>query len=103
MKLKLACLMAGFTFLYAVSNLVAQPYQATWESLDSHKMPEWYNDAKIGLSMHWGVYAVPAWAPREKEISYAEWYGRRMMEPENPTYTYHREKYGESLDRKSVV
>jgi alpha-L-fucosidase len=77
------------------STVTAQsPYQATWESLDSHKMPQWYDDAKIGLSMHWGVYSVPAWAPRDNGISYAEWYGMRMTEKDNPTYTYHRAKYG---------
>lgn len=69
-------------------------YKPTWESLDSHKMPKWYDDAKIGLSMHWGVYAVPAWAPREEGISYAEWYGFRMHEKGNPTVDYHKEKYG---------
>ncbi len=72
-------------------------YQPEWESLDSHKIPAWYDDAKIGLSMHWGVYAVPAWAPREKGISYAEWYGYRMKDKNNPTYSYHRERYGEDF------
>src|SRR5664280_1345350 len=77
------------------SKLSAQaPYKATWESLDSHKMPAWYDDAKVGLSMHWGVYSVPAWAPRDKEISYAEWYGNNMDDKNNPTYEYHRQKYG---------
>lgn len=69
-------------------------YTATWESIDSHKMPSWYDDAKIGLSMHWGVYSVPAWAPREGEVSYAEWYMRRMNDPNNPTMKYHQEIYG---------
>lgn len=92
--LVMCCLMSAvFTF----SALRAQKiYQPTWESLDSHKMPTWYDDAKIGLSMHWGVYAVPAWAPREKDISYAEWYGNRMHDKLNPTYAYHIEKYGEN-------
>jgi hypothetical protein len=66
MRLKMflcVCLLNG---TFALSNLIAQgPYEPTWESLDSHKMPQWYDDAKIGLSMHWGVYSVPAWAPRE--------------------------------------
>lgn len=80
---------------FAFNNLFAQgPYQPTWESLDSHKMPKWYEDAKIGLSMHWGVYSVPAWAPREEGISYAEWYGFRMHEKGNPTVDYHSENYG---------
>lgn len=79
----------------SISPVYAQaPYQPTWESLDSHQMPSWYEDAKIGLSMHWGVYAVPGWAPREKEISYAEWYGNRMLEVGNPTMAYHQQNYG---------
>jgi alpha-L-fucosidase len=82
------------TILSTLSVSAQAPYQATWESLDSHKMPAWYDDAKIGLSMHWGVYSVPAWAPRDKGISYAEWYGMRMTEKDNPTYSYHRTNYG---------
>lgn len=79
-------------------RLAAQaPYKPDWESLDKHKMPSWYEDAKIGLSMHWGVYSVPGWAPREKGISYAEWYGYRMNEKGNPTVDYHRENYGEKF------
>jgi alpha-L-fucosidase len=70
------------------------PYQPTWESLATHQMPKWYDDAKIGLSMHWGVYSVPGWAPREASISYAEWYGWRMHEAGNPTVDYHKENYG---------
>jgi len=88
----LACLMAGITSLATL--LAQEPYQPTWESLDRHKMPQWYDDAKIGLSMHWGVYSVPAWAPREKEIAYAEWYGNRMKDPGNPTFNYHQQQYG---------
>jgi alpha-L-fucosidase len=82
------------TVLIALTVTAQTPYQATWESLDSHKMPQWYDDAKIGLSMHWGVYSVPAWAPREKGISYAEWYGNKMHDQSNPTVAYHAAKYG---------
>ena len=84
--------------LYSASvlqNIQAQKvYEPTWESLDSHKMPKWYDDAKIGLSMHWGVYSVPAWAPRESGISYAEWYAKRMQDKDNPTHDYHLKNYG---------
>ena len=63
MRLKLHLLICLSVCTFAVVRLSAQgPYKATWESLDTHKMPAWYDDAKIGLSMHWGVYAVPAWA-----------------------------------------
>ncbi|HUX95642.1 MAG TPA: alpha-L-fucosidase [Bacteroidales bacterium] len=81
-------------FALTVALSAQGSYKAEWESLDKHKMPAWYEDAKIGLSMHWGVYSVPAWAPREKGISYAEWYGYRMHEKGNPTVDYHKENYG---------
>lgn len=95
MNKKLIFLNLLISSIFSFSMLYGQKhYEPTWESLDSHKMPQWYDDAKIGLSMHWGVYAVPAWAPRESGISYAEWYGNRMVDKNNPTFIYHHEKYG---------
>jgi alpha-L-fucosidase len=35
-------------------------YKATWESLDSRPLPQWYDDAKIGIFIHFGVYSVPS-------------------------------------------
>lgn len=94
MRLKMFLIVSLLNGAFALSNIIAQgPYEATWESLDRHKMPQWYDDAKIGLSMHWGVYSVPAWAPRERGTSYAEWYGNRMNSKNNATFAYHQEKY----------
>jgi hypothetical protein len=36
------------------------PFRASWESLETYTVPEWYQDAKFGIFIHWGVYAVPA-------------------------------------------
>ena len=46
-------------------------YEATWESLDSRATPGWFQDAKFGIFIHWGLYSVPAWSPKG---TYAEWY-----------------------------
>ena len=35
-------------------------YQTTWESLDSRPLPAWYDQAKIGIFIHWGVFSVPS-------------------------------------------
>ena len=35
-------------------------YRPTWDSLDSRPLPKWYDDAKIGIFIHWGVFSVPA-------------------------------------------
>lgn len=34
-------------------------YLPNWESLDSRPLPEWFDEAKIGIFMHFGPYAVP--------------------------------------------
>ena len=41
------------TFLLV--SLVCAQYQPTWESLDTRKLPEWYDNSKIGIFIHWGV------------------------------------------------
>jgi alpha-L-fucosidase len=62
------------------------PYEATWTSLESWTVPEWYEDAKFGIFIHWGVYAVPAFGN--------EWYPRNMYQVGTPEYEHHLEKYG---------
>ncbi|XP_037088159.1 alpha-L-fucosidase-like [Pollicipes pollicipes] len=35
-------------------------YEPTWESLDTRPIPAWYDEAKFGIFLHWGVYSVPS-------------------------------------------
>lgn len=61
-------------------------YQATWQSLSSYQIPEWFKDAKFGVFIHWGVYSVPAYG--------GEWYPRHMYEKDGEYYKHHVNKYG---------
>ncbi|MFJ9244716.1 alpha-L-fucosidase [Streptomyces sp. NPDC101776] len=70
-------------------------YQPTETSLAGHQAPYWFQGAKFGIFIHWGVYSVPAWAPVGQQ--YAEWYWDQMQDPNNPTYAYHRDTYGEGF------
>ena len=36
-------------------------YEPNWDSLDTHPLPNWYDDAKVGIFIHWGVFSVPAY------------------------------------------
>ncbi|KAF5364987.1 hypothetical protein D9758_008190 [Tetrapyrgos nigripes] len=65
--------------------------------LGLHETPTWWNNAKYGIFIHWGVYSYPAWGPPS---SYAEWYDWDMHNPSNknsPTWVHHKETYGESV------
>lgn len=70
-------------------------YLPTDASLGTHGAPYWFQEAKFGIFIHWGVYSVPAWAPVGQQ--YAEWYWHQMQDPGNPTYAHHRDTYGEDF------
>ncbi|MDR3193674.1 MAG: alpha-L-fucosidase [Tannerella sp.] len=81
-------------------------YEATWESVDSRPVPEWFTDAKFGIFIHWGLYSVPAWGPLPSDGAgvydcYAEWYWAKLMDKNskvNPLFTeFHRRNYGETF------
>ena len=46
-------------------------YEPNWASLDQRPVAPWFEDAKFGIFIHWGPYAVPAWSPKG---TYSEWY-----------------------------
>ena len=46
-------------------------YQPTWESLDSRPLPTWYDEAKFGIFIHWGVFSVPSFG--------TEWFWNRWQ------------------------
>lgn len=78
----------------------AQRYEADWESLDKRPNPEWYRDAKFGIFIHWGVYAVPSWSPKGR---YSEWYWQHMQDPKGETWKFHLDKYGEDFKYQDFV
>lgn len=43
-------------------------FEPTAESISKHEVPQWYNDAKFGIFIHWSLFSVPAWAPVEGKI-----------------------------------
>ncbi len=43
-------------------------YEPNWDSLSEHPVPEWFQNAKLGIFVHWGLYSVPAWAPPTGEL-----------------------------------
>jgi alpha-L-fucosidase len=85
-------------------------YEPTWESVRSHEVPAWYDEAKLGVFLHWGLYSVPGWAPRVPDIQtilrqhppswffrnnpYAEWYANTLSLEGSPTQRHHAETYG---------
>jgi alpha-L-fucosidase len=49
------------------------------------------DEAKFGIFIHYGVYSVPAWGPKG---TYSEWYWHEIIEKDEHSRAFHREKYG---------
>ena len=81
-------------------------YIPEWSSLRKHPLPKWFDGAKLGVFIHWGLYSVPQWAPQSGKFGeiepsihfqqnpYAEWYQNSLRIKDSPTYEYHKKKYG---------
>ena len=61
-------------FLLLLTGVSAQ-YQPNWDSLDKRPLPEWYDEVKFGIFMHWGVYSVPSFS---SEWFWEQWKGRKQ-------------------------
>lgn len=53
---------------------------------ENYSIPEWFKDAKFGIFIHWGVYAVPAFGN--------EWYPRAMYTAGSDINKHHVATYG---------
>ncbi len=89
------------------------PYEPNLESLKQHPLPEWYDNAKLGIFIHWGLFSVPGWAPVTGELAevaatqgweawfaqnpYAEWYLNSLRIEGSPTHQYHLQTYGQDF------
>ena len=61
------------TFNQQDSNDMPKQYSPNWDSLDSRPLPTWYDDAKFGIFIHWGVFSVPSFG---SEWFWENWIGK---------------------------
>ncbi|XP_045861781.1 plasma alpha-L-fucosidase isoform X1 [Meles meles] len=56
----------------------APRFDPTWESLDARPLPAWFDRAKFGIFIHWGVFSVPSFG--------SEWFWWYWQEEKIPMY-----------------
>ena len=81
------------------------------DTLNARALPDWYDDAKFGIFIHWGMFAIPAFAPKLGSIGdafrldydravavtpYTEWYWNAIRTPGTPSADFHAEHYGDA-------
>ncbi len=67
-----------FLCLLSCASSLGTQYTPDWASLDSRPIPEWYDEVKFGIFVHWGVFSVPAFG--------SEWFWWYWKGAHNPDY-----------------
>lgn len=80
-------------------------------TLNARPVPDWYEDAKFGIFIHWGAFAIPGFAPRVGTIGevfaqdydravamapYTEWYWNAIKVPGTPSSAFHKDNFGDA-------
>ncbi len=72
------CQISLFLCLLSCASSLGTRYTPDWTSLDSRPIPEWYDEVKFGIFVHWGVFSVPAFG--------SEWFWWYWKGAQNPSY-----------------
>lgn len=83
----LAALAATLALSAAATIATTSPpmhFEADWASLDARPLPTWYDEAKLGIFVHWGVYSVPGF--------HSEWFWYNWKTEKQPDVVAYMEK-----------
>jgi alpha-L-fucosidase len=81
-------------------------YEPNWESLSQWNVPQWFENAVLGIYCHWSVYSVPGYRfdSGSEQVDSGLWYGMFMYipndseEPNYGVYDFHRKTYGDPAE-----
>ena len=95
--------------LCACEDPLSPEQEQILETLNQREIPPWFDASKFGIFIHWGPYAIPAFAPLEGTINdalvnhfddftlhtpYVEWYWNALQYKHSATYAHHAATYG---------
>lgn len=87
----LTCLLLLSAFALQAQTAKVEP---TWESIKERGYPEWFNDAKLGIFIHWGLYSVPSWTKKE---GYSEWSYKGWRDGKSTAVDFAKKVYGQDF------
>ncbi len=104
------------------TEVAGEPSGPARAAAAGRSLPAWYDEAKLGIMIHWGVWAVPGWAettldpervadPEDPDYflapggverfvrhnPYTEWYENSLALDGTATRQFHRDTYGDDF------
>ena len=82
--------MSTIAFLAIIGAAWGKTYQPNWDDLMTRPLPSWYDESKVGVFLHWGVFSVPSYK--------TEWYWWNLDGVHDPdTVAFHQRVYGKDF------
>ena len=75
MAMRLFVVFASIYLLF-ISTINSVKYEPNWNSLDTRPLPSWYDESKLGIFIHWGVFSVPSFD--------SEWFWHMWKDEKRP-------------------
>ncbi|KAF5278086.1 hypothetical protein FQR65_LT03602 [Abscondita terminalis] len=79
------CHLILLIYLVSKNEIKADRFEPNWASLDKRVIPQWYDDAKIGIFLHWGVYSVPGFG--------SEWFWKQWKSGDKDCVKFMKQNY----------
>lgn len=81
----------------------SKKFEPTLLSLNTHQVPEWFEDAKFGMFIDYGLYSVGGWASSKGNGAvYPDWFLSTMYsDPDTKKYT--EEHFGKGFERDDFI
>jgi len=86
-------MIAGLVFQLLICygfNTALANYEPNWNSIDSRPLPQWFDEAKVGIFLHWGVFSVPSYG---SEWFWWIWQGKPYRKHHNETVAFMKKNY----------
>lgn len=83
-------------YLKVIDEVIANgKYKDNWESLQEHQTPRWFENSRLGIFSHWGIFSVPEYNN--------EWYSRFMYQRMHRVFRHHRKTYGKDFQYRDFI
>jgi len=82
------------------ATIARGPFQGTFDSIATHRAPDWFLDAKLGMFLDWGPWSVAGWAPQAEKATYPDWYEKRLFDESRD---YHVKTWGADIGPDDLI
>ena len=72
----------------------AQSQEKEYEFYD-YVYPSWFENAKLGIMIHYGLYSIPSYSDKEQ---YSEWFYKGLISSDSLRINFQKNVFGENFD-----